>query len=49
MQKYKCLECDNEYYIILPEGEEDKYDEIAFCPFCSEPYIIKTSDQIYEN
>jgi|LakMenEpi03Aug12_release.lakeMendotaPanAssembly.Ray.scaffolds.fasta_scaffold902648_2 hypothetical protein len=48
MQNYKCLECYNEYTISFPEWVEDAIEDVAFCPFCGEAYIIKTSETEYE-
>jgi hypothetical protein len=46
MENYKCLDCDNQWQIIVEDV--DQFEHVQFCPFCGENSIIIEEQIQYE-
>lgn len=48
MTKYKtCEQCDAEFKIIQPDGNEDIFGKPQYCPFCATDLHFKKDDDGY--
>lgn len=50
MSKFKtCEQCDAEFKIIQPEGNEDTFGKPQFCPFCGTELDFKKEHDYHED